>query len=58
MEKLTLFEMQEIAGGKVVTRKEYCATLVMIWSNYDEEQLEKDFNSSYGFAEAYRDHCM
>lgn len=29
MEKLNVFEMQEVVGGKVCTREEYCAKLVV-----------------------------
>lgn len=52
---LTSFAMSE---AKVVTRAEYCHTLMMIYDAWDEDEEERHFNQSYGFIEAYRDHCM
>ena len=56
MEKLSLAEMQEITGG--ISKKEYCKLLVQIYSNWSDEKVAADSVSSYGFIEAYRDHCM
>lgn len=44
--------------AKAVSRAVYCQTLMMIYDAWNDEQIQEDGRSSYGFTEAYRDHCM
>ena len=52
---LTSFALSE---AKAVSRAEYCATLLMIYSEWDDEKIEEDMNSSYGWTDAMKDHCL
>lgn len=58
MENLNLEQMQEISGGEVTTRAQYCATMQMIckygWSSWNDHQREAWCNAWYQHcAESY-----
>lgn len=55
MEQLNLFEMQEISGGKVCTKKEYCATLETSMAGMIKGRRLKEYRLADEF---YQEHCV